>query len=364
MTVHLAIGTRKGLFLARSDDTKSWTVEGPQLLMREIPSVSYVPGPPGTWPRLLIGMRSEHWGPTLVRSDDLGRSWEETDKGALQFPTGTDAAVERLWQLQPDPARPGVVWAGVEPTSLWRSTDAGASFELVRGLWDHPHRPRWTPGFGGAAVHSIVTDPVDENRVVVAMSTGGVYVSADGGASWSPSNKGISAYFLPEPEPEFGQCVHKIAADASGTERLYAQNHHGVYRSDDGGQSWQSIAAGLPSDFGFVMLAHPHRSGTIWVIPLEADARRIPPGGRLRLHRSTDGGSSWQEVGSGLPDSEWATVLRDAACLLDRGPETAPLVALGTRGGFVYASADQGDTVVEVARHLPDVLSIRAVEVG
>ena len=363
MTVHLAIGTRKGLFLARSDDIRSWTVEGPQYLMREIPSVSYLPAPPGAMPRLLVGMRSEHWGPTLVRSDDLGGSWEETDKGALQFPAGIDAAVERVWQLEPDATRPGTVWAGVEPTSLWRSADSGASFELVQGLWDHPHRPHWTPGFGGAAVHSVITDSEDENRILVAMSTGGVYVSADGGQSWSPSNKGISAYFLPEPEPEFGQCVHKIAADASGTDRLYAQNHHGVYRSQDGGASWQSIADGLPSDFGFVMLAHPHRSGTIWVIPLEADARRIPPGGRLRVHRSQDGGSSWQEVGTGLPDGEWATVLRDAACLLDRGPETAPLLALGTRDGFVYASSDEGDTVVEVARHLPDVLSIRAAEV-
>ncbi len=213
-------------------------------------------------------------------------------------------------------------------------------------------------------MHTVITDPGDDERLLVAMSTGGVYASGDGGASWVPRNRGISAYFLPDPQPEFGQCVHKVAVDAAGTQRLYAQNHHGVYRSDDGGGSWESIAAGLPSDFGFVMLAHPRRPGTVWVVPLEADGRRVPPGGRLRLQRSTDAGASWQEVGSGLPDGEWASVLRDAACVLDRGADKTPLLALGTRDGFVYASTDDGDTVVEVARHLPDVLSVRAAQVG
>lgn len=366
MPVHLALGTRKGLFLARSDDARTWTVEGPRFLMREVPSVAFLPasGGAGHPPRLLVGVRSEHWGPTVARSDDLGTTWAETEHGSVRFPADLDAAVERVWQLQPDPVRPGLVWAGVEPTSLWRSTDAGETFDLVRGLWDHPHRPQWQPGFGGAAVHTVITDPADGDRLLVAMSTGGVYVSADAGASWAPSNRGIRVYFLPDPEPEFGQCVHKVAADAAGPRRLYAQNHHGVYRSDDGGGSWQSIADGLPSDFGFVMLTHPRRAGTAWVVPLEADARRVPPGGKLRLHRTADAGATWKEAGSGLPDSEWVSVLRDAACVLDRGAEIPPLLALGTRDGFVYASTDDGDSVVEVARHLPDVLSIRAAQVG
>jgi len=370
MTTVLAIGTRKGLFLARSTGSGAvaggtgdggWTVGDPHFLMREVPSVGVLPEGPSGRPRLLAGVRSEHWGPTVARSDDLGLTWQETDDGSVRFPPDTAAALARVWLLQGDPVRPGVVWAGCEPTSVWRSTDAGETFELVRGLWDHPHRPRWAPGFGGAAVHTVVTDPADPDRVLVAMSTGGVYVSADGGTSWTPSNRGISAYFLPDPTPEFGQCVHKVAVDAAGPDRLYAQNHHGVYRSDDAGVTWISIADGLPSDFGFVLLTHPHRSGTIWVIPLEADARRVPPGGRLRMHRSTDAGATWTPNETGLPDGAWTAVLRDAACVLDRGADRPPLIAFGTRDGCVHASTDEGRTFDLVASHLPDVLSVRAL---
>jgi hypothetical protein len=153
-----------------------------------------------------------------------------------------------------------------------------------------------------------------------------------------------------------------VAVDAAGPHRLYAQNHHGVYRSDDGGSSWQSIAEGLPSDFGFVMLTHPSRSGTIWVVPLEADARRMPPGGRLRVHRSLDGGRHWTEVGDGLPDSDYSVVLRDAAAVLgpaDGGEGPATLV-LGTRDGCVYVSDDDGSRFHLLADHLPDVLTVRA----
>jgi hypothetical protein len=388
MATHLMIGTRKGLFLAHdagaearprpaagssagpdvgadgaADPGGGWSLDGPMFLMQEIAAVGVVPAAPGTSapPRLLAGVRSEHWGPTVARSDDLGASWQETDQGSVRFPADTGAALARVWQLQADPARPGVVWAGCEPTSLWRSADGGVTFELNRGLWDHPHRPQWAPGFGGAAVHTVVTDPDDDADVLVAMSTGGVYTSSDAGSSWRPSNTGISAYFLPDPQPEFGQCVHKVAVDAAGRHRLYAQNHHGVYRSDDGGGSWTSIAAGLPSDFGFVILAHPRVPGTAWVVPLEADARRVPPKGRLRVHRTRDGGDTWTESASGLPDGNWTTVLRDAACVVDRGPDAPPLLAIGTRDGCVYASSDEGDSFQMLACHLPDVLTLRGV---
>jgi photosystem II stability/assembly factor-like uncharacterized protein len=369
MTLVLAVGTRKGLFLAHSSNGAEWSVDGPQYLMREIAAVGFVDPPDGAGgadgaaPRLLVGVRSEHWGPTVAHSDDLGQTWVESERGAVRFPEGTDAALARVWQLQADPGRPTRVWAGCEPTSLWVSDDSGESFGLVRGLWDHPHRPTWEPGFGGAAVHTVVPDATDGDRVLVAMSAGGVYVTSDGGTSWAPSNSGISAYFLPDPNPEYGQCVHKVAADASGAAVLYAQNHHGVYRSDDAGATWASIADGLPSDFGFVMLAHPTRPGTVWVLPLEADARRVPPKGRLRLHRSRDGGRSWSEVGDGLPDQAWTAVLRDAACITGRDDDAAPLVAFGTRDGCVYASTDEGESFTQVAAHLPDVLSLRAAVV-
>lgn len=358
MAVVVAIGTRKGLFLARSDDRGSWSVDGPHFLMEEVASVAW--DTRRSPARLLVGVMSWHWGPTVAWSDDLGATWNESDHAAIAFPEDTGAALARVWQIQPDTGdRPGVVWAGCEPTSLWRSDDGGESFDLVRGLWDHPHRPDWAPGFGGAAVHTVLPHPTT-SRVTVAMSSGGVYVSDDGATGWSPRNKGISAKFLPDPYPEFGQCVHKVVADASGPENLYAQNHHGVYRTTDGGLNWESIAEGLPSDFGFIALASPHTAGTFWVMPLEADARRVPPGGRMRVHRTRDAGDTWTELGAGLPDDSWTVVLRDAACVDSLEPTG---LYLGSRDGCLYASADDGDSWTTVAAHLPDVLSVRAAVV-
>jgi hypothetical protein len=355
-SVLVAIGTRKGLWLARSDDRRTWTLDGPHLLMTEVPSVAIDTREGGL--HLLAGARSEHWGPTVQHSDDLGRTWTEADGGAIVFPDATGAALERVWQLRPDTAdRPGVVWAGCEPTSLWRSADGGRTFSLVQGLWDHPHRPQWYPGFGGAAVHTVVPHPTDDQRVTVAMSTGGVYVSDDGGTSWNPRNRGIHVKFMPDPYPEFGQCVHKVAAAGPDAARLYAQNHHGVYRSDDAGESWTSIAEGLPADFGFIALGHPRDADTAWVVPLTADEQRVPPDGRLRVHRTTDGGASWTANESGLPDDCWVTPLRDAGCVDDLDPVG---VYVGTRAGSVYASADEGRTFTTVAENLPDVLCVRA----
>jgi photosystem II stability/assembly factor-like uncharacterized protein len=208
-------------------------------------------------------------------------------------------------------------------------------------------------------VHTIVPDP-SSDRVTVAMSTGGVYVSDDGTTGWTPRNKGIHVTFMPDPYPEFGQCVHKVAVDASGPSVMYAQNHHGVYRTDDGGLQWSSIAEGLPSDFGFFVLASPRTPGTAWVMPLVADEQRFPVGGRMRVHRTRDGGSTWTELGPGLPDDVWSVVLRDAACV-DLAEPTG--VYLGTRDGCVYASVDEGDTYTLLTDHLPDVLSVRAAEV-
>lgn len=367
MTTLLAIGTRKGLWLARSEDRRTWTLDGPHLLMQEVAAVAV--DTRRSTPRVLATGYSEHWGPTVLHSDDLvrggagergsGATWTESDAAPIAFPTDTGAALHRVWQLQPDTAeRPDVVWAGCEPTSLWRSDDGGERFELVRGLWDHPHRPEWAPGYGGAAVHTVLPDPRSE-RVTVAMSTGGVYVSDDGGGKWSPSNAGIGAPFLPDPPPEFGQCVHKVVADAAGPDRLYAQNHPGVFRSDDAGASWTSISGGLPYEFGFPVLASPRVPGLIWTVPLTADACRVPPQGRLRLQRSRNGGDTWAETGQGLPDGYWGSVLRDAACV-DAGDPTG--VYLGTRDGCVYASADEGETFTQVAAHLPDVLVVRAAE--
>lgn len=359
--VVLAIGTKKGLFLARTADRSAWDVTGPHLPMQEVYAIGIDARTraAGRTPKLLVGASSSHFGPSVAVSDDLGATWQEPEEAPIAFPEDTEASLERVWQLAPGPAdQPDVVYAGVEPTALFRSFDGGKSFELVRGLWDHPHHKDWGPGAGGAAVHTVLPHPTDTNRVLIAMSTGGVYVSDDDCATWRASNTGIKAYFMPEDQyPEFGQCVHKVARHPDRPEQFFAQNHHGVYRSDDGGSSWTSIADGLPADFGFPMAVHPHRPGVIYNFPLEADGRRYPPEGKARVYRSEDEGKSWTALSDGLPDQCYVSVLRDALCCDDAEPAG---VYFGTRSGEVYASADEGDSWQLVASHLPDVVCVRA----
>ncbi|MFQ4148750.1 exo-alpha-sialidase [Arthrobacter sp. LAPM80] len=355
-TIILAVGTKKGLWLGTSTDRATYTFTGPHFLMLEIPSIGIDTRNGRT--RILVGVRSEHWGPTVAHSDDLGATWTEPDDGAITFPPDTGAALERVWQIQPDSAgQPGVVWAGCQPISVWKSTDGGEHFELNRGLWNHPHRQEWGAGYGGAAAHTVLPSPSDPSTLHVAMSTGGVYRSTDGGESWMARNQGIGAKFMPGEQLEFGQCVHKIARDPVHAEVLYAQNHHGVYRSDDNADTWTSIADGLPTDFGFTMVAHPRRPGSAWVVPIMADSERIPPQGQLAVHRTDDGGASWKRLALGLAEPDYNVVLRDAAAV-----DTAEPVGMyfGTRGGSVYASADEGEHFAEVLARLPDVLCVRA----
>jgi hypothetical protein len=355
MTVVLAIGTKKGLWLATSDGNRArWDVTGPHHPMNDVYAVGFDTRRPT--PRLLAGITSEHYGPSIAFSDDLGATWQEPDHAPIAFPPDAGAALARVWQFAFGP--PDVVYAGVEPSALFRSTDGGETFELVRGLWDHPHRTEWHPGFGGQAIHSIVPHPTDESRLTVAMSTGGVYVTTDGGESWRARNVGIQAYRNPDPYPEFGQCVHKIAQHPDRPERFFAQNHHGVYRSDDGAETWQSIAEGLPADFGFPMVVHPHRPDVIYNFPITADARRYAPDGRCAVYRSEDAGKSWDALTSGLPEGFWNGVLRDAMCVDTAQPAG---VYFGTRSGTVFASADEGGSWAPLVEQLPDVLCVRAV---
>jgi hypothetical protein len=359
--VLLAVGTSKGLFLARSDGSRrTWQMAPPSFLMNAIYSVGF--DLRGSTPRLLVGADSPHWGPSVFTSEDLGATWSEPEKGAIAFPADTGASLARVWQLTPSLTEPGVVWAGVEPSALFRSDDGGEHFALIHGLWDHPHREHWRPGAGGQALHTVLPDPADSRAITVAMSTGGVYRSADGGDSWNPANRGIWAGFMPEPEPEFGQCVHKVARNAARPEQLFLQNHGGVFRSDNGGERWISIAEGLPADFGFAMVAHPQRPGVAYNFPLVADAERLPPDRRCRVYRTEDAGRTWTALADGLPQQDYFDiVLRDAMCADDADPVG---VYFGTRDGELYASADEGDHWSQVAAHLPSVLCVRAAVVG
>lgn len=360
MTAAIAIGTNKGLFIARSDDDRrTWQVSGPHLEMNSVYGVAF--DHRRATPRLHASATHNHFGPTVLVSDDLGETWVEPDHAPIAFPEAAGVAVERVWQIQPGPeSDPDLVYAGVQPSALFRSTDGGMSYELVDGLWEHPHRKDWGAGFGGQAIHTVLPHPTDPRKVLVAMSTGGVYQTEDGGASWAATNTGIRAYFLPDNQwPEFGQCVHKVSRDAEDSQRFYAQNHHGVYRSDDDGHHWNSIADGLPSDFGFPMVSHPHRPGVIFNFPLVADGHRHPVDYKCRVYKSTDAGQTWAAKTIGLPDEPYyPVVLRDAMCT--DNASTAG-VYFGTKSGDVFASADEGETWTQVAAHLPEVLCLRAV---
>lgn len=361
MSTLLMIGTRKGLFLGTSDDSRvDWTWSGPHFPMQGV--YSCLIDRRGDRPRLFAGSASSWFGPQVYRSDDLGQTWDETPNGAIRFPEDTGATLASIWQLQPGVVD-GEVWAGTEPGAIFRSTDHGETFELVRGLWDHPHRTEWNAGYGGQAFHTILPHPADGRRVLAAISTGGVYVTDDGGESWSPSNTGIKAEFMPGERnyPEFGQCVHKVARDSQDPDRLYLQNHGGVYRSDDGGATWNDIAPGLPAEFGFAMVAHPHRADTAYSFPIADAGGRWPVDGKARVARTTDAGSSWELLGEGgLPDDYYAAVMRDAMCVDDHDVAG---VYVGGRNGAVFGSADEGESWAALHRDLPDVLCVRAARI-
>ena len=303
----------------------------------------------------------EHWGPLFAWSDDLGKSWVTPELNPVRFPEDTGAALVRIWQIQQG-VEAGTLYAGVEPSALFRSRDGGETWSLVRGLWNHPHRERWTPGAGGQCLHTVLPDPANAKRVTIACSTGGVYRTDDGGTTWNARNKGVRAEFLPDKHPEFGQCVHKIAHHPSRPERMFLQNHWGLYRSDDAGDSWRDIAKGVPSDFGFCMAMHPHDPDTVYIVPLESDMFRCTPEGRLRVYRTRNAGGSWEALTNGLPQKDaLETVLRDAMDVDILNPAG---VYFGTRNGSVWGSANGGTRWAEVARGLPPVLCVRAVVVG
>lgn len=352
----LAIGTVKGLFLLDADGLSDPVFRGDR-----VPSVAFDARRSPV--RLLAGAVSEHWGPGVRTSDDGGTSWSDPERRPLRFPEDTDATLGQVWQLQPaGQDQPDTVYAGVEPAALFRSDDGGESWSLMRGLWDHPHRSQWEPGFGGLGLHTILIDPTDHDRLHIAISSGGVYRSEDGGDTWTARNVGIVWPFGPDNNPEFGQCVHKIARDGADPDRLYAQVHGGLYRSDDRADTWIDVANGVPSDFGFPVVAHPSTGSTAYIVPLESDEFRCTAEGHCRVYRTTDAGESWQPLTEGLPQEDaYLTVLRDAACH-DGG---TPLgLYFGTRTGQIFSSEDEGESWSMLAENLPPVLCVRAGRLG
>ena len=354
----LMVGTTKGAFFLRSDEKRQkFDVSGPHFRGEEIYNLGF-DGRAGRQ-RIFASASSAHWGPSIRISDDLGQTWSEPTERTIAFPEGAGASVARVWQFTTsNAAEPDVVYAGVEPASLFRSEDAGETFSLVEGLWNHPHRPEWPPGGGGQCLHTVLVHPTDPARLDVAISTGGHYRSDDRGETWRPANTGIKTVFLPEEYPEFGQCVHKMARDPGNPDRFFLQHHWGIYRSDDSGDTWVDIGKSVRSDFGFPIVVHPRNSGTAYVLPLDSDMFRCVPDGACQVWRTTDAGESWEPLTQGLPqEGSFLTILRDGFC----GDGLDPFgMWFGTRTGQVYGSADEGESWSLVADQLPPVLAVKA----
>lgn len=360
--VVLMVGTMKGAFLLRSGaDRGSWEMDGPHFPGEEVYALAMDQreGRRALW----AAPGNAFFGTTLRRSDDLGATWSGKDERPVKFPEDSGLSLNRIWQIHPGRAsEPDRLFLGVEPSCLFESTDGGDSWAPVEGFLNHEHRPMWQPGNGGLCLHTIVPDPEDADRMLVAFSTGGVYRTDDGGATWRPRNQGVRAEFLPDKHPEFGQCVHKVAHHPSRPERLYLQNHWGLYRTDDWGDSWHDMANGVPSDFGFGMAVHPTDPETVYIIPLESDGFRCTPEAKLRVYRTRNGGDSWEALGEGLPqENAYETVLRDALCTdsLERAG-----VYFGTRSGKLFASRDDGDSWTLVREGLPPVVCVKAAVLG
>ncbi|MFN2493380.1 MAG: WD40/YVTN/BNR-like repeat-containing protein [Pyrinomonadaceae bacterium] len=356
--VMLLAGTMKGAFVLRSDKTRqNWEVGGPYFPGRAIYALAY-DDRKGRH-RLWAAVNSSYWGSYLSSSDDFGKIWTEPETYGVKFPESADAAVKQIWQIAMGHAdEPDTLYCGVEPAALFKSTDAGESWSLVEGLYNHPHREQWMPGGGGLCLHTILLDPSDKKRLFVAISTGGVYRSDDGGEIWQARNVGVRAQFLPPEQryPEFGQCVHKIVSDPSDPRKMFLQNHWGLYKSEDCGDSWTDIANGVPSDFGFALEVDPNDS-SVFIVPLESDEFRCTPEGKLRVYRTRDGGKSWTATHAGLPqENALETVLRDALSADSLKPAG---IYFGTRSGKLFGSRDSGDSWNTILESLPPVVCVK-----
>jgi photosystem II stability/assembly factor-like uncharacterized protein len=351
--VLVMVGTRKGAFIFESDAARAnWQMRGPHFPGWQIMHMKHDPRSG----LLYTALDHDVYGSTVHRSAEAGNTWEMI--AAPQFAEEDERTVARVWHIQPGHAnQPELLWAGADPGALFRSGDGGQSWQGVPGLNDHATRQEWQPGAGGMMVHTIVQDPTNEKRMFVAISAAGVFRSEDGGKSWQPKNDGVRADFLPDPNPEVGQCCHHLVMSPEDSNVLYQQNHCGVYRTVDGGDSWDDIGTGrLPSTFGFPMAIHPRDGNTLYVVPQKSDEFRYTPEGKFRVYRSRNGGESWVALVNGLPqESAYLGVFREG--LATDGCDPAG-VYVGTGTGQLFYSRDEGDNWDTLADTLPPIYSV------
>lgn len=372
----LLVATRKGLFvLAAGGPAKNqlgggWSVARSAFLGDPVTMALHDPRDGALYAALNLG----HFGCHLHRSRDDGKTWEEC--GVPVYPAGAKAAgrpsgpdgpppplepasLEFLWSLEPGaPGEPGVLWAGTVPGGLFRSPDRGSTWSLVTGLWNHPERSKWTGGgYDHAGLHSIAVHPRNPRHLTVAVSSGGVWVSEDAGATWAPRTKGMRAGYVPPEQaelPEF-QDPHRLVQCPASPDHLWVQHHNGMYRSDNGGRVWQELSA-KPSTFGFAVAVHPQDPDSAWFVPAVADQCRVPVGGRLVVNRTRDGGRSFTALERGLPQRHAYDLVYRHGLDIDASGNR---LAMGSTTGGLWSSADGGASWRTVSTTLPPIFAVR-----
>jgi photosystem II stability/assembly factor-like uncharacterized protein len=366
----LLVATRKGAFVLRADSARSrFRLEGPHFLGHVVHHAVLDPRDRKT---ILMAARTGHLGPTVFRSADFGKTWQEAARPP-QFPRAAEGARARavdhvFWLTPGHPSEPGVWYAGTSPQGLFRSEDGGRTWDGVAGFNEHPMNATWT-GAGqdgtpdGPVLHSILIDPRDRRRMYVGMSGGGVFTSDDQGAGWRPFNRGARADFFPDPLPEFGQDPHTVALHPLRPDRLYQQSHCGIYRMDLPEERWIRIGERMPKDvgdIGFPLALHPRDPDTAWVIPMDGSTvwPRVSPGGKPAVYTTRDAGASWKRLDRGLPRAQaWLTIKRQAFSADALDPVG---LYFGTTSGALWASRDEGARWTCIAQHLPEVYAVEA----
>lgn len=351
----LLVGTKKGLFRLEGDGG------GLEVTARAFAgqSVEYAMRDERTG-RYLASVTSWFYGPKIWITDDPAGEWEQAS--GVELPEGGEESLTRIWVIVPG-EEDGVLYAGGDPGPLYESRDGGLTWELNRALWEHPTRGEWQPGNGGLCLHTIVPWPGDPSRLLVAISAVGVWLTEDGGRTWRVANDGIVPRYLPDDAREtatMNHCVHDVRRAPRTPERLFMQFHDGVYRSDDGGATWNDVGTGtaLPSDFGFPIAVDPADPDSAYVIPLIGAEDRTTPGGAVRVWETRDAGATWSARSDGLPERDaYLTVLREAFDTAGEGPGLE--LYFGATSGEVFGSRDAGASWAQVADHLPPVFSVR-----
>ncbi|QPC84108.1 exo-alpha-sialidase [Phototrophicus methaneseepsis] len=360
MARKLLLGTRKGLLTFR-EHQGTWACEREDFAGVAISHAMYDPRNGTLWACLDHG----HWGIKIQRSKDMGQTWEEIiapkyPDGATRPDDGEPANASYGWIIMPGgDDQPERVYMGTEPGGLFQSDDGGDSFHLVESLWNHPTRGHWMGGGRDhAGVCSILVDPRDSDHIHIGISVGGVYESKDGGKTWEARNKGLYADYLPDPYAAYGHDPHYMLASHSNPDVLWQQNHCGVFRSANAGQTWQNISQeGGPVYFGFALAVDEADANVAWVVPAVSAEYRLPVERSLCVARTDDGGQTWQDYRVGLPQSNCYDIAFRHA--LDKHGDT---LAFGTTSGNVYISDDRGETWRSLEQNLSLVYSVKFIE--